>query len=154
MLARLQLQRGDATTAEETLRQAVSSVPDDGTLHRMLGSSLAVRGEMEEAQPILERAYDLAPEDGLTLSALGVLLSEIGDDEPAIEILSQAILQGAGTPAVVFGLFRSQVAVGDIRAAERSLIRLELLHAQTPQAAAARAIFDQVGNNSERAGEQ
>ena len=149
-LARIQHRRGDDKTAEETLRRGVSAAPNDGTLHRMLGSSMAGRGDLEQARPILERAYELAPNDPLTLSVLGMLLSDVGDDERAIGILSQAILQGAGTPAVVFGLFRSQVAVGDIRAAERSLIRLELLHAQTPQASAARAMFDQVGNNKDQ----
>ena len=142
-LARLQLQR-DQVAAEQTLRRAVSALPDDGVLHQMLGNLLAGRGQSEEARVVLERAHELAPDDGTTLAVLGLLLAERGEDTRAIGLLSQAIRQGGGDAVVVFALFRSQLAIGDIRAAERSLIRLELVHPGSRQASAGRALFDQV----------
>lgn len=141
-LARVQLQRGDELTAQESLRRGVAAAPNDGTLHRMLGSSLAGQGKLEEARPLLERAYELTPDDAATLAVLGNLLSDVGDDARAVELLSQAVTRGAGSPEIVLGLLRSQLAIGDISAAERNLIRLELTYPRSPQATVGRELFE------------
>ena len=106
---------------------------------------LQLQRDPAEAEETLRHAVSAVPDNVVLLQMLGLLLVERGDDWRAVEVLSRAVAQGAGSPEIVFGLLRSQLAIGDIRAAERGVIRLELMHPGSPQATEGRRLFDELG---------
>ncbi len=106
ILGRLQLARGQVTTAAETLRQALASeqkfVGDTSPFaaldHRLLGQALAAEGNFHEAEAQLRRAVELyrttaaldRPEAAKGLLALAGTLDQHGNSEEARRLRAEA----------------------------------------------------------------
>ena len=82
--------REDEDAAEITLRQAASSIPDNGHLQHALGLSLVRQKRADEAVAALRQAARLNPENARYVYVYAVALNSTGDPKQAIMVLQGA----------------------------------------------------------------
>jgi Flp pilus assembly protein TadD len=88
-LSDLQREAGRELDAERTLREGLSVLPNDATLHHALGLSLARLGKPAEAVAALARASALSGDPGFAF-AHAVALHSSGSVNDAIAVLERA----------------------------------------------------------------
>jgi len=141
MQARLQMQRRDIAGAEQTLQRAVVAAPANGLVQRWLGNVRLAAGKPQAARQALEAAVELMPDDPAASADLGLLLAQLNDHAAAVPLLERAEAAGMREPALLYALARSQLALGERATAERTVLKLELLHPGSQQAVAARRLL-------------
>ena len=82
--------QGDETAAENTLRQAARSIPDNSHLQHALGLSLVRQKRADEAVAVLRQAARLNPENARYVYVYAVALNSTGDPKQAIMVLQGA----------------------------------------------------------------
>jgi tetratricopeptide (TPR) repeat protein len=96
--SKLELARGDAVAAMNTLRQVVEERPDFADLHRALGEAAIAAGDYEVAREAFERVQALVQTpDGGALSGLAFLAVVEGADLEAARAAITAAQEAGGT---------------------------------------------------------
>jgi protein O-GlcNAc transferase len=86
---------GQSTTAETTLRSALSRSPDSASLDDALGTLLAQGGHLDQALPLFQQAVATEPSSTQPQYHLGTALLALNRPQDALEPLQLAV---AGTP--------------------------------------------------------
>ncbi len=90
--ARLLIQQGRYQQAEDSLRQQLTSTPDDGRCHAMLALCLMQdRERLAEATREAEQAVHLAPDDGYSHFMVALVMDRRNRKADALQAIDQAI---------------------------------------------------------------
>ncbi len=107
--------------------------PSDGVLHHSLGNVLMMAGKHGDAVfPFLEDATRLLPGDATVAADLGVVLSNLGEHDRAVDALREVVGTGAESPEALHALVASLAALGDLKAAEPVVRKLETKYPESP----------------------
>ena len=98
-LAEIDLVEGDAITAEQRLRHALSLRPDWSPGFERLGTALLGQERYREAIPCFEKALEERHDDADALQGLGTALFECGQLEEAVRAWQEVLELGAGASA-------------------------------------------------------
>ena len=85
---RLELAKGDAKTAEQTLQRAVQKMEFDPNVWRWLGMSQRATGKVDQALTSYERAYNGDPRDPTIAAEFALLLNAVGQGDRALAVMS------------------------------------------------------------------
>ncbi len=91
LLGVLYSQRGDHTTAERLIRQALRENPKADTYQNNLGKALQGQGRLEEAADSYRRTLELNPEHVLACNNLGKVQAELGRWDEAVASFRRAV---------------------------------------------------------------
>jgi len=95
---------GDPTTVQRHLRSALALRPNDASIHRALGKSLAENDAHAEAEAHWRAALAQSPDDPFALGWLSACLIELDRKEEACEILQRGLALIPGEPSLEFHL--------------------------------------------------
>jgi Flp pilus assembly protein TadD len=99
-----------------------------------MANARLLAGKPQLALESLDRAAELSPDDPTILADLGALLSRQGHHERAVPALEKAGALGASSPYLLYALAQSQIAMGRQEAAQLTILKLQLLYPDSPQA--------------------
>ncbi len=116
-------QAGNFAEAENLLRQALASHPDDPALHNNLNLALRQLGRPAEAIACCRRAIELAPHLPQLHNNLGVALKETGAWAEAEQSFDRALALQPGYADAHYNLANTLVEAGRLDEAERSFRR-------------------------------
>ena len=126
-LADVQRAEGDESRAEATLRQGLSRLPRDATLHHALGLALVRMGRNDDAVTELAQAARLDPGNARFAYVYGVALHSQGSPAAAIDVLVDASRAHPADQALLEALAAFYRDAGDNAEAERFTERLRQL---------------------------
>ena len=122
--AALQIQKGEAAAAEESLRSILKKSPENVHALLMLGEALEAQGRDEEALMQIRTALNLTPEPTeMSVARYALLAHKMGRTLEAKEWLLRytQLRPGRGEPWLGLGMV--QQLAGDSKAAEASFLR-------------------------------
>ncbi len=101
-LASVQRDLGEPHQALETLRAAVTALPEEPEVHLAFGEACNREGLLAEALPHLRQAYTLSPDTGKAALLYGQALRRLGHSTEARTVLDKARLQWASQPEMAY----------------------------------------------------
>lgn len=122
-LARVQAGQGEGRRALETLRSAVTAVPDQPEGHLALGEASIAAGLLAEALPHLKKAFILSQESARCALLYGRTLRVLGHTNEARAVLDKVRVYWASSPDLAY---EHALALIDLNDAESALPVLEL----------------------------
>ena len=132
-LADLYRGQGMEGETERLLREGLSAVPDDPSLHHALGLSLARSGRTPEAVAALERAATLAPDRADLAYAYAVALHSSGRPGEAVGVLTRALERNPADRDILFALSTFSRDAGALAEARRWAETLVRAHPGDPE---------------------
>ncbi len=111
-LARLQLARGDAGAAVQTLRQAIDQGPESLPARQLLGQTLLNLGRGSEAVEAYRAALRLNPSDRETFKPLIVALARIQQPVEALRVARESEPFGRADPEFLHLLYELEAVAG------------------------------------------
>jgi tetratricopeptide (TPR) repeat protein len=109
-LAKSAIRAGDPGRSIQICEQILSSLPDDGIAHAILGEALAAQGNVELALERLNQAIQILPDHPSPWLALASLHRENGDREKALELLRAASQAAPDQPEILLALGEALLA--------------------------------------------
>ena len=134
-LSDLQREQGSEHDAERTLREGLTALPNDPTLHHALGLSLARSGRQSEAVRELKRAAELSSDVRFTY-AYAVALHSSGNEKAAIALLERARGRAPRDRDVLLALATFHRDAGRISSALQHAEELQRFYPDDPDARA------------------
>lgn len=119
-LARLELETGNAATAEAGFRRALALAPEAAHTQHSLGTLLVKSGRPGEALPLLQAAAQALADDPQAQADLALLFEQLGNRTEARAVLSRAAERQPHTGGYHTLLAGIQARSGDLAAAEHS----------------------------------
>jgi tetratricopeptide (TPR) repeat protein len=98
MLANVYTQQGQTQKALETLRRAVSVMPNNAAMQNAYGKALQAAGRAADAEPFLTRAVQLDDHNIEYATDLGALFVAMNRTQDAISLLQQVVNQAPQHP--------------------------------------------------------
>jgi predicted CXXCH cytochrome family protein len=96
--------RGREQEAGNLLNAGIRKLPDNATLHHVLGLSLVRQKKLEAALQSLKKAYELAPDNTRYAYVYAVALQSTGNVTQAIGVLEQVLIKNPTDLDILFGL--------------------------------------------------
>jgi predicted CXXCH cytochrome family protein len=126
-LAELERAAGNMTASEEALRQGLSVVPSDPSLHHALGLALVRQHRATDALTELAKAAELAPDDPRNAYVYAVALHDTGKPDEARLALERAAGRMPGNAEILSALASYARERGDTVGEARWRAKLEAL---------------------------
>jgi len=124
--------RGREQEAENLLKSGISKLPDNATLHHVLGLSLVRQKKMEPALQALNEAHKLAPNNSRYAYVYAVALQSTGDLPQAIRVLEQTLIMIPVDVDILFALVTFNRDAGNREQARLHLKKLQALLPDNP----------------------
>jgi len=118
-IARAQLQEGDMSGAEQTLRHALGLNPNLARTHYFLGTALKGLGRYDDALQHFNAAEAQYPRDRVVLNQKGRVLFLERQYRPAIDVLQRVVAIDAEDLQAHYNLMLCYRGIGDAASAER-----------------------------------
>ncbi len=132
-LAELRRQRGEESSAEETLRIALKDNPKAPSLLHALGLSLVRQRRMPEALDRLSEAARLAPDEARFSYVSGVALHDSGKSAEGVEVLEAALSRHPYDRDILYALASYNAQAGQFVSALQHVQLLSELEPENPQ---------------------